>query len=111
MPQDEYWNGDCELVKYYRKADEIRRRERNMELWLQGMYIYEALLDVSPLMRAFVKNPKPQEYSKEPYPMTDRERKAREERDAKREAEKTREAIMRQMLAINKSRAEEKTDG
>lgn len=111
MTPEEYWDGDCELVKYYRKADELRRRERNTELWLQGMYIYEALLDVSPVLRAFVKNPKPQNYSSEPYPLTIAERKAREERDEKKRAEETRNALMEQMLAFNKARSEEQKDG
>ena len=110
MPSDEYWNGDCEAVRYYRKADEMRRREKNMELWLQGMYIYEALLDVSPVFRAFTKNPKPQNYSSEPYPLTEAEKKAREERDAQREAEKTREMLLQQMLAFNKAKSEEQKD-
>lgn len=106
MTPGEYWNGDCELVKYYRKADWIRKRERNAELWLQGMYVYEAILDLAPILRAFVKNPKPEPYSKEPYPMTDKEKREREERDAARQAEETREKLRQQMLAINKSRVE-----
>ena len=55
MTEEQYWDGDPELVKYYRKAEEIRNEKRNQELWLQGMYIYEALCDASPIFHAFAK--------------------------------------------------------
>lgn len=40
---DEYWNGDPDLVKAYRQAFNIRLEQRNNELWLQGLYILDAL--------------------------------------------------------------------
>ena len=43
MTPEQYWDGDPTLTKYYRKADEIKKERLNEELWLQGMYIYEAL--------------------------------------------------------------------
>jgi len=72
MTYDQYWNDDCTLTKYYRKADEINRSRKNEELWLQGMYIYEALCDVSPILHAFAKSgTRPQPYSKKPYAITE----------------------------------------
>ena len=44
MSYDEFWNQDVSLVKAYRKADELRRRRQNVVLWLQGVYVREALL-------------------------------------------------------------------
>ena len=32
MTWDEYWNDDCLKAKYYRKADKLRRKQRNQEL-------------------------------------------------------------------------------
>lgn len=59
------------MVKSYRKADEIRLERKNQELWLQGMYIYEAICDASPILRAFAKKgTKPNPYSDKPYPIT-----------------------------------------
>lgn len=74
MTYDLYWNGDCALVKYYRKAFEMQlERENyraNYNAWLQGAYIYDALCAVSPILQAFAKRgTKPTPYHKEPYPM------------------------------------------
>lgn len=81
MTTDEFWNQDCMLTKYYRKAHEIRQDRKNEELWLQGLYIYEALCDVSPILHAFAKqNTKPEPYPTEPYPRTKKEVELREDK-------------------------------
>lgn len=84
MTYNEFWNEDVELVKYYREADELRLKRNNQLAWLQGMYIYEALCDASPLFRFTMKGKvKAEPYAKEPYPITEnevRERKAEEMR-------------------------------
>ena len=90
MPYDEFWNGDVSMVEAYRTADELRLKQRNYELWLQGMYMYEALCDASPLFRFTMKKGpvKPQPYAKEPYPVTAAEVREREERDARMKEER-----------------------
>lgn len=66
MTYEQYWEMDCQMVKYYREAYELRREVANQDAWIQGMYIYEALVDVAPYLRAFgAKKPVP--YRKEPY--------------------------------------------
>ncbi len=84
MSYDDFWNGDVHMVKAYRRADELRDKRRNQELWLQGLYVYEALCDASALFR-FTTQPtiKPEPYPKEPFPLTAAEVREREERDAK----------------------------
>jgi predicted metal-dependent peptidase len=42
MTMDEYWNASPYLVRYYREAHKMRIEQRNQELWLQGLYIYNA---------------------------------------------------------------------
>lgn len=79
MTYEEYWDGDNDLCKYYRKAEEIRTERRNQELWLQGAYIYEALMDVSPAFRAFSKS-RPQPYRKKPFAITHRQQVEEENR-------------------------------
>lgn len=68
MTYDQFWNADVELVKYYRESWKIKQEVRNQECWLQGMYFYEAIIDVAPVLHAFAdKNAKPREYSTKPY--------------------------------------------
>ena len=74
MTYELFWDGDPMLCKYYREAEEIRQEKKNQELWLQGMYFYEAMADVSPLLHAFAKKgTKAQPYPDAPYPITKKE--------------------------------------
>lgn len=90
MSYDDFWNGDVSMVEAYRTADELRLKQRNYELWLQGMYMYEALCDASPLFRFSMKSGtiKPEPYVKEPFPITPAEAREREERLARAEEER-----------------------
>lgn len=81
MTYDEYWNGDPEAAIFYRKAHALKRKETNYTLWLQGLYIYEAIGDLSPVLNGFVKNPKPAPYPKEPYALTQEEFEERKKRE------------------------------
>ena len=55
MTEEQYWDKDCMLAKYYREADELRKERMNQELWLQGMYYYDAMSRLSPILKAFAK--------------------------------------------------------
>ena len=90
MSYDEFWDGDVFRVKAYRKAHELRDKRRNQELWLQGMYFYEALCDASPLFRFTMKKGsiKPEPYVKEPYPITEADVREREMREARKKEER-----------------------
>ena len=89
MPQEIYFDGDCVLVRMYREADVLKRKRHNETLWLQGMYIYEALCDVSPVLHAFAKKgTKPLPYPKEPYAITKEELEERKEREEQLRYEK-----------------------
>lgn len=85
MSWDQFWHGDCTMVKYYREADRMRRERVNQEAWLHGLYTYEAIADLSPILRAsFGKGVrKPLDYPKQPYALDEQER---EERKRKEEA-------------------------
>ena len=85
MSYDEFWDGDPSAVRAYRKADELSEKRKNHELWLAGLYTYEALCDASALFRFTMKKGsiKPEPYPKEPFPITASELKEREEREAK----------------------------
>ena len=55
MNEEQYWDKDPLLVKYYREAEEIRKERINQELWLQGRYVYDAISNLSPILHAFAK--------------------------------------------------------
>ena len=103
MTSEQYWDGDSTLTKYYRKADELNRKRKNEELWLQGMYIYEALCAVSPVMNAFAKKgTKPRPYADHPYALTNRDREEERRIREQQEREKAKRYMEERMAAINK---------
>ena len=103
MTPEQYWDSDCTLVKYYRKAEELRNDKRNQELWLQGMYVYEAICDVAPILHAFAKKgTKPTPYSAKPYPLNDKQSKKDEEEKQRKLAEKGKRFMEAMAASINK---------
>lgn len=98
MTYEQYWEGTPSLVKYYREADKIRRDRLNQELWLQGMYVYEAICDASPILHAFAKKgAKPHPYSDKPYALTQKdveENKAAKEKEIFNKGRKFMERFM-----------------
>jgi hypothetical protein len=67
MSYDDYWYGDCFKAKFYREQYKIRLEKEDRDMLIQGMYIYEALCDVSPILHAFSKNgTKPLPYREKP---------------------------------------------
>lgn len=68
MTYDQYWYGDVRMAGAFIKADEIRQERTNTEMWLQGMYIYDAISRLAPILNGFAKDPKPLKYPDKPYP-------------------------------------------
>lgn len=80
MTYDEFWEGPAWLVRSYREAAELKRAQKNWELWMQAAYIYDTLLRVSPVFRPFGKGEvKPADFMEAPYPLTEKEAREREE--------------------------------
>ena len=103
MTPEQYWDGDCTLVKYYRKAEELRNEKRNQELWLQGMYIYEAICDVSPILHAFAKKgAKPHPYPSKPYAISEKQIRLEREEKERKIAEKGKRFMEALMQSTNK---------
>lgn len=95
MTYDEFWNQDVAMVRAFRKADDLKRRRQNEALWMQGIYIRDALLSTVGNMFS-AKGARPMEYPKEPYPVTN-EQIAEKERAEQRCME---ERIKADMLAL-----------
>ena len=109
MTWEQYWEQDSSIVKYYRRAYEIRQEEANRNAWLQGMYVYEAIADIAPILHAFAKKgTKARKYSEKPYEFKKPERKAgrmnRKDSEAKAKADK----IQMKMLAFVQQQEQEK---
>lgn len=43
MTYDQFWRGDPWLVVPYRETHRLRIQQRNEELWLQGLYVHNAV--------------------------------------------------------------------
>lgn len=112
MTPEQYWDGESGLKKAYREAYRIRREnedriaDRNM--WLQGMYIRDALQSVAYIVNGFA----PKGAKLEPYPDKPRLEKAEEEKreevqKKKEENQMTLAMAMMQAFAdqFNKNRA------
>ena len=94
MSFDEYWNGDAYLVKFYRDAYKLKIRYDDVFMWKQGMYIYEALCDVSPILHAFSKSgAKPLPYRTKPMYEEIRDMKTEKEKQIEIENERLKARI------------------
>lgn len=103
MSPEQYWDGDPLLTKYYRQANEINNEKRNQELWLQGMYIYEAIYDNAPILHAFAKkDAKPLPYPSQPYAITEKQRKEDKKEKERKMTEKGKQFMEALMVSNNK---------
>lgn len=97
MSAEQFWDGDCSLVVAYRKADEIKRRRMNEELWLAGIYTSKAL--ASTVGNMFSKSK--YKYPSEPDPITRDEIMERKEREQKAKMERIKARFTAKALALN----------
>ena len=95
MTYDEFWYGDAYRAKFYREAHEIQTKNKDEELWMQGVYIYDALCRVSPILHAFSKSgTKPLPYVEKPYMSSlDKNKKTEEEKEQEAKNERLRARI------------------
>ena len=80
MSYGEYWEGDANLARSYRKAYRLRQEEFNTNAWLQGMYIYDAVsCALHNALRGMGKSKPPaKDYAKEPYEIFKKEKTSQE---------------------------------
>ena len=107
MTYEQFWNDDPVLVKAYRKADDIRRKRENTALWLQGIYVAEALS--ATVGNMFSKGQKHQ-YPAEPFPISQAEHEERVEREQKARMERIKAKFTARALAMNSKMGGQKHD-
>jgi len=44
MTWEQYWHEDPLMVLYYRKAERLRQERMDSAAWLQGAYVYDAVI-------------------------------------------------------------------
>ena len=107
MTYEQFWEGDPYLAKYYRQADELRIERRNQEMWLQGLYVYEAMCDVAPIMHAMAKKgTKARPYPEQPYAITEKQRR-REIEEKERAVANKGKRMMEMFMQQSKKQLEE----
>lgn len=86
MTYDEYWYDDCFKVQFYRESYKLKLKKEDTDMWKQGMYIYEALCDVSPILHAFSKDgTKPLPYRSKPMLVELEDNKKQKEQEVENE--------------------------
>ncbi len=82
----EFWNLTIRTLRPYLMAEDIKREQQNYFLWLQGVYIYDAVgVIVSNALSK--KGSTKKEYVKEPVritPLTDEEKQIKAEKDRRK---------------------------
>ena len=98
MTYEEYWFGPAFITKFYRDANMLRIKQQDENNWMIGMYVYEAILDCSPILHPFSKKgTKPLPYAEKPY-LYD---KVSEKTEAEKEQEKENERLKAIILFNN----------
>lgn len=83
MTHNEFWYGDPWLAATYREAHAMRSEMKSQEMWLQGVYFYNALSTaLGNFGQSFAKHKRqPRKYMSEPIrltPLTELEKKKKE---------------------------------
>ena len=110
MSSEEFWHGKFELVKAYDEAYKLKQEIKDYEFWKQGMYFYEALIDVSPILHAFAKTgTKPRPYPDKPYGLEKEQNEEEQQKQIENERLKARLHFMN-LAKILKRQFGEKND-
>jgi len=96
MTYDQFWFGDPMIARVYKEKYKLERKQRNEEMWINGMYQLSALSVA--LNNAF--NKRKIEYMKEPFdlfPKTEAEKEA----EIRAERQKLIDTLSRMTIAKN----------
>ncbi|MBP7319525.1 MAG: hypothetical protein KA953_00520 [Lachnospiraceae bacterium] len=111
----DFWDGEFDICKYARKADEINQGNKNREQWWQAVYIFRMMLDASPAFNAFNSGDTNITLSVDrPFPITQKEIDENNRRLAKEQMEqsiqRTKEYIALQNIKSKEEKEKNKKD-
>ena len=109
MTYEQFWDGDVSAHKAFRECYKLRAKKRNEEMWVQGMYFYEALCNASSLFRG-MKPSRPQQFRDKPYDLFEDDRKRREEEEQKAKYERMREKVAAFAKAYNEKQKSKESE-
>lgn len=83
MTYEQYWYGDPFMVRSFLEADKVRQERKNYEVWLQGMYIYDAISRLFPFPAILVDGNKMQQsqYLDKPYQLQEEKKTEKVEKE------------------------------
>ena len=110
MSYDQYWDGDVSAHKMYAKAEKQRIITQNRMAWLQGLYVYEAIIDATPYFKAFSKH-KPKPFVEQPYDIFPDEAQRRKEKEERERYEHIKGKVASFAKAFNEKRKENEMKG
>ena len=97
MSYHDFWYGPAFMTTFYKDAHKLRLRQQDENNWMLGMYVYEAILDCSPILHAFSKKgTKPLPYAEKPYLMDKFDDKTQAEKEQEMENERLKFTIQMQ---------------
>jgi len=94
MTYQEYWNCEPERYFVYRELHKLDIKRRNEELWLQGLYNFEAISTALSNIHLDNKQHKVNKYRSEPYDLF-----AKPEEKSEAEVEKAKQKVIDQLNA------------
>lgn len=103
MSATEYWEGDNDLPRQYRKAEKMRQEQINHNAWLHGLYVYDAIM--SGLSHLSSKKNEHHSYAEKPYSFTPSKK---EEEQKKEEAKAQAEVWMKTWVSATQKMFEKK---
>lgn len=110
MSYDEYWNDNPWKAFWIRKSEKKKIERNNFYSWLNGLYTYKALLDVSPLINIFDKQRRPEEYLLEPIDLFG-DKEQVEQRKNEKAMQAGIENMMQWAMAVNAKKAGDNDGG
>lgn len=87
MSADQFWLDDPWLAKAYREMNDLNRQRRSEEMWLQGLYVFNAISTALSNLHFDGKHHKPNKYMEEPIrvtPLTEYEKEAKAEAERRK---------------------------